>query len=276
MATPIATRCLLRRPSSLGPPPLLSSPSSSSFRLNRRPSSLLRCSSPPVDAEAARPGEGGEYQPSFIDDLLLAFFRSKMVEEVGWDSQKPGYAGLMEIVNRLMIKGKSASEIEESAVRVLRSLFPPLLLVLYKALLAPIAGGQLASMMLARATALSCQWLMGPCSINSVTLPDGKSWSSGVFVQKCKYLEESKCLGICINTCKLPTQTFFKDHMGVDLYMEPNFEDYSCQFNFGVQPPPFDTDKSLKEPCLDICTNARRRRELGRNGSPDELSCPQV
>lgn len=24
-------------------------------------------------------------------------------------------------------------------------------------------------------------------------------------------------------------QTFFKDHMGVDLYMEPNFEDYSCQ-----------------------------------------------
>jgi hypothetical protein len=24
-------------------------------------------------------------------------------------------------------------------------------------------------------------------------------------------------------------QTFFKDHMGVDLYMEPNFENYSCQ-----------------------------------------------
>jgi len=50
---------------------------------------------------------------------------------------------------------------------------------------------------------------MGPCSVNSVTLPDGKSWSSGnrqVFVEKYKYLEESKCLGICINTCKLPTQ----------------------------------------------------------------------
>ncbi|WVZ96079.1 hypothetical protein U9M48_041761 [Paspalum notatum var. saurae] len=194
-----------------------------------------------VDASAA-PGKGREYRPSFADDLLLAFFRSKMVE-----------------------------------VRVLQSLFPPLLLVLYKALLAPIANGQLAAMMLeARATALSCQWLMGPCSVNSVTLPDGKSWSSGVFVEKCKYLEESKCLGICINTCKLPTQTFFKDHMGVDLYMEPNFEDYSCQFNFGVAPPPLDADKALKEPCLDICTNAKRRRELGRNSSPDELSCPQV
>ena len=174
-----------------------------------------------------------------------------------------------------MIKGKSASETEQSAVRVLQALFPPLLLVLFKALLAPIANGQLASMMVARATALSCQWLMGTCSVNSVTLPNGKSLSSGVFVEKCKYLEESKCLGICINTCKLPTQTFFKDHMGVDLYMEPNFEDYSCQFNFGVPPPPPDTDKALKEPCLDICTNARRRRELGSSGGPDGL-CPQV
>ena len=34
----------------------------------------------------------------------------------------------------------------------------------------------------ARATALSCQWLMGRCSVNSVTLPDGKSWSSGVSI----------------------------------------------------------------------------------------------
>jgi hypothetical protein len=32
-----------------------------------------------VDAAAA-PGKGGEYRPSFADDLLLAFFRSKMVE----------------------------------------------------------------------------------------------------------------------------------------------------------------------------------------------------
>jgi len=28
-------------------------------------------------------------------------------------------------------------------------------------------------------------------------------------VEKCQYLEESKCVGVCINTCKLPTQVFF-------------------------------------------------------------------
>ncbi|CAD6334763.1 unnamed protein product [Miscanthus lutarioriparius] len=212
MATQLATRGLPL--ASRGPPSCAASCSScppSSPQLGRRPSRRFRCSSPQVDA-AAPPGKGGEYRPSFADDLLLAFFRSKMVEEVGWDSEKPGYAELMEVANRLMVKGKSALETEQAAV----------------------------------------------------------------FVEKCKYLEESKCLGICINTCKLPTQTFFKDHMGVDLYMEPNFEDYSRQFNFGVPPPPLDTDKALKEPCLDICTNARRRRELGRNSSPDALSCPQV
>ncbi|AQK41918.1 Beta-carotene isomerase D27 chloroplastic [Zea mays] len=223
MAPPLATRGLPL--ASRGPPSCAASCSSclpSYLQLGRRPSRRFRCSSPQVDAAAVPPGKGGEYRPSFADDLLLAFFRSKMVKASSTPSTDP--------------------------------LVPPS----------------------TRATAISCQWLMGSCSVNSVTLPDGKSWSSGVFVEKCKYLEESKCLGICINTCKLPTQTFFKDHMGVDLYMEPNFEDYSCQFNFGVPPPPLDTDKALKEPCLDICTNARRRRELGRNSSPDELSCPQV
>ncbi|XP_015637867.2 beta-carotene isomerase D27, chloroplastic-like isoform X2 [Oryza sativa Japonica Group] len=250
---PPSPPCLLRA--------LLPVASSSSRGLRRRPTtSLLRCSSPSADA-ASPSGEGGrEYEPSFADDFLLAFFRAKMVEEVGWDSEKPGYNGLIEVANRLMIKGKSALETEQSAVRVLRSLFPPLLLVLFKALLAPIANGQLASMMVVR-------------FYSSRTLRDG---NCQVFVEKCKYLEESKCLGVCINTCKLPTQTFFKDHMGVDLYMEPNFEDYSCQFNFGVSPPPLDTDKALKEPCLDICTNARRRKELGTGSSTDGLQCPQV
>nr|XP_009383547.2 PREDICTED: beta-carotene isomerase D27, chloroplastic [Musa acuminata subsp. malaccensis]XP_018675933.1 PREDICTED: beta-carotene isomerase D27, chloroplastic [Musa acuminata subsp. malaccensis] len=214
-----------------------------------------------------------EYKPGAFDALLLQFFRKKMVQEVGWDSEKPGYVGLIEVANHLMIKGKSISETERSAVRVLVSLFPPLLLDLFKMLIAPINGGKVASMMLARATAMLCQWLMGPCSVNSVDLADGSSCSSGVFVERCKYLEESKCLGVCVNTCKLPTQTFFRDYMGVPLYMEPNFSDYSCQFNFGVPPPPPASDKALQEPCLAICPNASRRREL--SGREIE-QCPKV
>jgi hypothetical protein len=94
MATTLATRCILRSPYRVSSP--------SSREPCRRPTPPLRCSSPPVidslpavfllcqrgiallirlqvDA-APESAKGGEYRPSFYDDLLLAFFRSKMVE----------------------------------------------------------------------------------------------------------------------------------------------------------------------------------------------------
>ncbi|KAL9248692.1 Beta-carotene isomerase D27, chloroplastic-like protein, partial [Drosera capensis] len=106
-------------------------------------------------------------------------------------------------------------------VRVLTSLFLPFLLDLYRMLITPRGGGKFAAMMV----------------VNVINLPDGSSRESGVLVssqlmvsvEKCKYLEECKCVGICVNTCKLPTQTFFKHFMGIPLLMEPNFTDYSCQ-----------------------------------------------
>ncbi|XP_017239480.1 beta-carotene isomerase D27, chloroplastic isoform X2 [Daucus carota subsp. sativus] len=219
-----------------------------------------------------------EYKPNVLDNLFLNSFRNKMVQEcwqqeAGWDSGKPGYDGLIEVANRLMI-GRSNSETTEAAVRILRSLFPPLLLELYKLLIAPIAGGKVAAVMVARVTALSCQWLMGPCTVNSVDLPDGSSLMSGVFVERCKYLEESKCVGICINTCKLPTQTFMKAGMGVPLLMEPNFSDYSCQFKFGVLPPLPEDDITLKEPCLEICPNSIRRKQVTDN--MEASKCPKA
>ncbi|KAF5955123.1 hypothetical protein HYC85_007979 [Camellia sinensis] len=137
--------------------------------------------------------------------LRILYSSNRSQSEVGWDSEKPGYNGLIKVANRLMIR-RSNSETKEAAVRILRLLFPPFLLELYRMLISPIQGGKLAAMMVARVTALSCQWLMGHCAVNSVDLPDGSSLRSGVFVEKCKYLEESKCVGICINTCKLPTQ----------------------------------------------------------------------
>ncbi|KAL8191973.1 hypothetical protein R6Q57_028094 [Mikania cordata] len=212
-----------------------------------------------------------EYTPGVFDHVFLNLFRNKLVQEVGWDSERPGYDGLIDVTNRLMV-ARTNTEAKEAAVRVLRSLFPPLLLELYKILFAPIAQGKFAAVMVARVTALSCQWLMGTCTVNNVDLSDGSSLPSGVFVERCKYLEESKCVGICVNTCKLPTQEFFMDHMGVPLLMEPNFNDYSCQFKFGVSPPK--DDSNLKEPCLDVCPNATRRRTASTSST--EMKCPKA
>ncbi|KAH8517220.1 hypothetical protein H0E87_005244 [Populus deltoides] len=196
-----------------------------------------------------------------------------MVKEVGWDSEKAGYDGLIEVASRLMSR-RTPSDTTDAAVRILRSLFPPFLLHLYKSLVSPIGGGKLAAMMVARVTVITCQWLMGICKVNSVDLPDGSSWESGVFVERCKYLEESKCVGICVNTCKLPTQTFFKDYMGIPLLMEPNFNDYSCQFKFGVLPPLPEDDGTLKEPCLEVCPIASKRR--GAASDMVIMRCPKA
>lgn len=89
--------------------------------------------------------------------------------------------------------------------------------------------------------------------------------------------------------------------MGVPLLMEPNFNDYSCQvypissqldpfqqyiflklthylspiqFKFGVIPPLPEDDATLKEPCLDICPNATRRKEIAKNINVEQ--CPKA
>ncbi|OAY25216.1 hypothetical protein MANES_17G076100v8 [Manihot esculenta] len=280
----------------------LSIPSSSPSRsylpskpLVQNPSFCFSCSS--LRSEQVTAGVTGtrsEYKPGVFDDLFLSLFRNKMVKEVGWDSDKPGYAGLIEVANRLMSSGRTNSDTRDTAVRILRSLFPPFLLDLYKLFISPLGGGKVAALMIARVTALTCQWLMGICTVNSVDLPDGTSCESGVFVERCKYLEESKCVGICVNTCKLPTQTFFKDYMGVPLLMEPNFTDYSCQaesedaqihhffffsdltwkFKFGVLPPQPEDDITLKEPCLEVCPMASRRQQVAQ--STDVGQCPKA
>ncbi|KAL4360498.1 hypothetical protein GQ457_04G029370 [Hibiscus cannabinus] len=255
------------------PAPMVTlTPHSKSLLQHRRfsPAFCSSLSSEPIEIKDSKL----EYKTGILDDFFLNSFRNKLVKEVGWDSEKPGYDGLIELAKALMMNSRSNSQTKDAAVRILKSLFPPFLLELYKILIAPIDGGKVAAMMVARVTVFTCQWLMGVCKVNSVDLPDGTSCNSGVFVERCKYLEESKCVGVCINTCKLPTQSFFKDYMGVPLVMEPNFTDYSCQFKFGVSPPLPENDDTLKQPCLDVCAIANKRRDIQKN--VDAMKCPKA
>lgn len=226
----------------------------------------------------ATPTENGatqlNYESGPLDNIFLVLFRKKMAKEVGWDSNKPGYDGLIEVANFLMTKYRNKLDTEQATVRILRSLFPPFLLLLFRKLITPLGEGKPAAIMTARVTAATCQWLMGRSTVNCIDLPDGSSCNSGVLVEKCRYLEASKCAGICIHTCKLPTQTFIKEYMGIPLLMEPNFSDFSCQFKFGVEAPPACDDKSLHVPCLEICPNDAKRK--GYQKIPNVQQCPKV
>ncbi|URD87458.1 Stem-specific protein TSJT1 [Musa troglodytarum] len=76
---------------------------------------------------------------------------------------------------------------------------------------------------------------------------DGKTEKNVVYIPKCRFLESTNCVGMCTNLCKVPSQKFIQDSLGVPVYMVPNFEDMSCEMVFGQQPPLH--DPTLKQPC---------------------------
>jgi Beta-carotene isomerase D27-like, C-terminal len=101
------------------------------------------------------------------------------------------------------------------------------------------------------------EWLVGPAEgkANVLTLPNGTTveWKSTVKLTECRYLVESGCKAACTQLCKRPTQAFFNEQLGVPLYMKPNFTDFSCEFQFGVNPPVDADDEAFKEPCFSVC-----------------------
>lgn len=47
--------------------------------------------------------------------------------------------------------------------------------------------------------------------------PSQEVWRNTVKVERCRYLEASKCKGTCMNLCKLPTEAFFREDLGRDV-----------------------------------------------------------
>nr|XP_043622032.1 beta-carotene isomerase D27, chloroplastic-like isoform X2 [Erigeron canadensis] len=74
-----------------------------------------------------------------------------------------------------------------------------------------------------------------------------------VYIKKCRFLETSNCAGMCTNMCKIPTQEFMKNTLGIPVNMVPNFDDMSCEYIFGDEPPALQDDPALKQPCYKLC-----------------------
>eukprot|EP01025_Chloroclados_australasicus_P057345 TRINITY_DN7144_c1_g2_i3.p3 TRINITY_DN7144_c1_g2~~TRINITY_DN7144_c1_g2_i3.p3 ORF type:complete len:121 (-),score=9.01 TRINITY_DN7144_c1_g2_i3:470-832(-) len=92
-------------------------------------------------------------------------------------------------------------------------------------------------------------------------------WKSQVHIKKCRYIENSGCVGMCVNMCKLPTQKFFTEDFGLPLTMNPNFEDLSCEMIFGQAPPPVEDDSVTNQPCFQECKILKYK---------DNTPCPRL
>ena len=136
-------------------------------------------------------------------------------------------------------------------------LFPPGLLPIYKATFAkfPSFSARLNTWV----THLTTLWLMGPSNITNLEYSDGTiGQGSCLVIEKCKFLEAAGCVETCLHACKVPTQNFSYDEMGLAVNLQPNFTDFSCKFEFGKFPLPLADDPLLNNiPCLSNCTLSR-------------------
>ena len=102
-------------------------------------------------------------------------------------------------------------------------------------------------------------FLVGPSYPNR--RKDGQP--GGLVVEKCKFLQESGCKGLCLHQCKLPAQQFFKDELGLSLTVSPNFVTQECQWSFGEEPLPPQDDPTFPKGCLVGCDSRRLVAEMG-------------
>jgi len=148
---------------------------------------------------------------------------------------------------------------------ILVRLFPPGLLPAYKALFSPFP--RFSAWMNTWVTHYATGWLMGPSKVYDLEINSGNHnernittlKQQGLLIDKCTFLETSGCIRTCTYACKIPTQSFFLDYMGLPVNLKPNFTDYSCKFEFGVQPTANIADDDVyTKPCLSICASASK------------------
>ncbi|KAL3603567.1 hypothetical protein D5086_004426 [Populus alba] len=101
-------------------------------------------------------------------------------------------------------------------------------------------------------TTLFFVWLVGPCEVRESDF-NGRKEKNVVHIKKCRFLEETDCIGMCTNLCKVPSQTFIKHSFGMPVNMVPNFDDMSCEMIYGQEPPAITEDPAFKQPCYKLC-----------------------
>ena len=209
------------------------------------------------------------FDDSLLDKILLKIFRNLVVKETNGVgvSDKPGIEGLLEQGRKYMLMpGQNAENQHKMVYNVLKSLMTPVLPPFYRIFMSGIVpklgtdfdGKQIgpwfyAPWLTSFVTPTFFGFLVGPSTPNY--RKDGQL--GGLVVEKCKFLQESGCKGLCLNQCKLPAQQFFAEELGLPLAVSPNFVTQECQWSFGEDPLLPEDDPSFPRGCLVGCESRK-------------------
>lgn len=206
-----------------------------------------------------------EYKDSPTDIAFINMCRVAYGNISGWQSERrwddgvETFLGMIE-VSRSLMKGRTAAEQRDAVIAG----FPSVPAWFRKVFPYSKWGAEIN----AKITPAFFTWLVGPMQTVEVEFerPNGEVvvQNSGVHIERCRYLAESGCVGMCVNLCKAPVQEFFTAELGMPLTMEPNFEDMSCKMVFGKMPLPLDKDQVHEHPCLKDCSTGKLLSEAAR------------
>ncbi|CAB9515460.1 expressed unknown protein [Seminavis robusta] len=188
-----------------------------------------------------------QFEPSFLDNVLLAAFRWTLQQQSnGPRSDLPGFEGMVqELIDFRQLYG--LDEQERVSYQTLLALAGPVPFV-YRQL---FSSGDFSPAVLAWFAKHLLPFLVGEMELTERSQDDGRT--GGVLVHRCRVLEGTNCKGVCAKMCKLPTQRFFAEEWGVPLSMTPNFETGQCQLAFGVEPLALEDDPTMPSGCLTRC-----------------------
>ncbi|KAH1128962.1 hypothetical protein J1N35_000340 [Gossypium stocksii] len=188
------------------------------------------------------------HNDNWFDLWAINYLSQSLQAATGVKSMLSGYEGLVE-TTAMMSKKFNTKTQQELVIQVLDTAIPKLILNMIKTLL---PQSQFTREYFAAFTTVFFAWLIGPSEVRESEL-NGRREKNVVYVKKCRFLEQSNCVGMCINLCKMPSQAFIKDSLGMPLNMVPNFDDMSCEMIFGQDPPTPNDDPALKQPCYKLC-----------------------
>ncbi|GMI98743.1 A. thaliana homolog of rice D27, DWARF27 [Hibiscus trionum] len=209
-----------------------------------RPAENLRLKLKPADNKAAT----SVYNDNWFDLLAINYLSQSVQAATGVKSMLSGYDGLVETAAMVSKKFDTKTQ-QELVIQALDRAIPKLILDMIRTLL---PQSQFTREYFAAFTTVFFAWLMGPSEVRESELK-GRREKNVVYVKKCRFLEQSSCVGMCTNLCKIPSQTFIKDALGMPVSMVPNFDDMSCEMIFGQDPPAPSDDPALNQPCYKLC-----------------------
>ena len=215
------------------------------------------------------------YNDNLLDRFLLSTFRKFVTKNTGGiTSEKEGIVGLLDQGRTFMLQEGQTPEAQHKMVsETLGDLMTPFLPPFYRIFMSGIVpndflgtkldGKQFgpwfyAPFLTSIVTPTFFAFLVGPSYPNR--RKDGAL--GGLVVEKCKFLQESGCKGLCLHQCKLPAQEFFQDKLGLPLTVSPNFVTQECQWSFGEIPKAPSEDPSFPKGCLVGCES--RKAMAGR------------